>query len=107
VQVGEFIFTSGQLGIEPASQQLADGVTAQTEQIITNLVTLLRDVGSALDSLIKTTVYLTDLAALPAVNEVWMRRIGLEAPARAVVGVAALPRGALIEVDVIAYTHEA
>jgi 2-iminobutanoate/2-iminopropanoate deaminase len=104
VQHGSWIFVSGQIPLDPATGQLvAGGIEAEAERVIDNLEAVLRAGGSSLQRVIRATVYLTDLADFPRVNEIYARRLtGDPAPARATVQVAGLPLGASIEIDAIA-----
>lgn len=96
------MFLSGQLGLDPKTGQLADGVVAQAEQSLENIEALLAAAGSALDNVVKTTVFLADIADFAAVNEVYASRFPEPYPARSAVQVGALPAGALVEIEVIA-----
>jgi 2-iminobutanoate/2-iminopropanoate deaminase len=103
IKAGGFVFVSGQLGLAPGgSEMVAATIREQTEQVFDNLEAILTEAGSGLDRIVKTTVFLTDLADFQAMNEVYARRVGEPPPARATIEVAALPSGALIEVDAIA-----
>jgi 2-iminobutanoate/2-iminopropanoate deaminase len=98
-----FMYSAGQLALDPASGEMVKGdIVAQTERVMENLQNILASAGAAWTDVVKVTVYLQDLAHFPAVNEIYARWIGDARPARSTVQVAALPRGALIEVDVIA-----
>jgi 2-iminobutanoate/2-iminopropanoate deaminase len=104
IRHGELVFVSGQLGLEPGHTELVgDGVTEQTEQIFRNLKAILEAAGSGLDRLVKTTVYLTDLADFAAMNEVYRGHAGDRPPARSTVQVAALPSGACVEIEAVAH----
>lgn len=96
------MFLSGQLGLDPKTGQLADGVVAQAEQSLENIEALLAAAGAALDNVVKTTVFLADIAVFAAVNEVYASRFPEPYPARSAVQVGALPAGALVEIEVIA-----
>ncbi|MBI5500645.1 MAG: RidA family protein [Deltaproteobacteria bacterium] len=103
VEAGGLVFLSGQIPLDPATGQLVPGdVTAQTERVLDNLGAVLAAAGLDFSHVLKTTIYLTDLAAFPKVNEAYGRRFTTEPPARATVQVAALPRGALVEIDAVA-----
>lgn len=102
-RAGDFIFTSGQLGMEPGTSALREGVAAQAEQAMDNLTALLAAAGARLDDVVKTTIYLTDMADFQTVNAVYGARFRGAAPARSTVQVAALPRGGLVEIEMIAY----
>jgi 2-iminobutanoate/2-iminopropanoate deaminase len=98
------VYVSGQIPLDPASGRIVDGgIEAQTRQVIANLDAVLRAAGTSLGRVVRTTVYLADLATFPQVNAVYAEHFtGRPAPARATVGVAALPLGAQVEIDVIA-----
>src|SRR4026207_469542 len=98
-----FLYSAGQLALDPASGEMVKGdIVAQTERVVANLQSILESAGAAWTDVVKVTVYLQDLAHFPTVNDIYARWIGDARPARSTVQVAALPRGALIEVDVIA-----
>ena len=100
--VGDFIYTSGQIPIDPITGELAEGgIEAQTEQIIKNLSAILTAAGSSLDKVIKTTCFLKDINDFAKFNEVYAKFFTGK-PARSCVEVSALPKGALAEIDVIA-----
>jgi 2-iminobutanoate/2-iminopropanoate deaminase len=104
IRLGELVFVSGQLGLEPGHTELVgDGVTEQTEQIFRNLRAILEAAGSGLDRLVKTTVFLTDLADFAAMNDVYRAHAGERPPARSTVQVAALPSGARVEIEAVAH----
>jgi 2-iminobutanoate/2-iminopropanoate deaminase len=97
------VFCSGQIGLDPASGTLVDGgVTAEMEQIFRNVEAVLRAAGSSLADIVRTTLYLTDLADFAAANEVYAARLREPFPARATVQVVALPKGAKAEMEVTA-----
>lgn len=98
-----FLYSAGQIAIDPASGQMAESdIVGQTDQVMQNLQSILESAGARWSDVVKTTVYLHDLADFPTVNEIYGRWIGDARPARSTVQVAALPRGALIEIDLIA-----
>lgn len=101
-----WLFTSGQIPLDPETGKLVDGgIEAQTERVIANLAAVLEAGGSHLDRVIKTTVYVTDLADFARINAVYARHFrGDPAPARSTVQVAALPLGAAVEIEAIART---
>jgi len=103
VRWGEVVFCSGQLGLDPASGQLVEGVEAQARQALSNIGRLLEAAGTSLAHVVKATVFLTDLAAFAVVNQVYAEHFGDNRPARSTVQVAALPLGGLVEIEVIAY----
>ena len=103
VQSDRWLFLSGQIGLDPATGNLvAGGVREQTEQTLKNLEAVLSAGGSDLAGVLKTTVYMTDLAQFPVMNEVYAKRFPPPFPARATLQVSALPKGALIEIDAVA-----
>jgi 2-iminobutanoate/2-iminopropanoate deaminase len=103
IQAGLLVFTSGQLGLEPASGNLAPGgVEAETRQVLTNLQHVLEDAGSGLDRAIKTTVFLKDMADFQKMNAIYGEFFQKNPPARSTVQVAALPKGGAVEIEVIA-----
>ena len=103
IVAGSFLFTAGQIALDPATGQIVQGdVTAQTERVLTNLAAVLESAGASWADVVKTTVYLQDMADFPRVNEVYGRMIGDARPARSTVQVAGLPRGVLVEIDAVA-----
>ena len=103
VVAGNFVFTAGQIALDPATGQIVQGdVSAQTERVMSNLAAVLENAGASWSDVVKTTVYLQDMADFPRVNEVYGRVMGEARPARSTVQVAGLPRGVLVEIDVIA-----
>lgn len=98
-----FLYSAGQIAIDPASGQMVESeIIAQTERVMQNLENVLEAAGARWSDVVKTTVYLHDLADFRTVNEIYGRRIGDARPARSTVQVAGLPRGALVEIDLIA-----
>ena len=103
IKAGGFVFVSGQLGLAPGgSEMVATTIGEQTVQVFDNLEAILTEAGSGLDRIVKTTVFLVDLRDFQGMNEVYARRVGEPPPARSTIEVAALPSGALIEVEAIA-----
>jgi 2-iminobutanoate/2-iminopropanoate deaminase len=103
VRAGEFVFLSGQIGQEPATGKLVTGdVSAQAEQIFTNLGAVLRAAGKTFADVARVGVYLTNMADFPALNVVYGRHFDAPYPARTTIAVAALPLGASVEIDVLA-----
>ena len=98
---GDTVYLSGQIGLDPATMQLAEGIDAQTHRVFRNLAAVADAAGLTLDHAVRMTVYLTDLAHFARVNEIMAQYVREPFPARAAVGVAGLPRGALVEVDAI------
>jgi len=98
-----FVFTAGQIPLDPAAGKIVDGgIVEQTDRVMQNLQEVLSAAGVTWADVVKTTVYLHDLAHFPTVNEVYGKWLGDSRPARSTVQVASLPRGALVEIDVIA-----
>lgn len=102
VKAGDFVFTSGQLGLDPATGTLPEGVEAQAEQAIKNIETVLGAAGCTLADVIKTTVFLADINDFAAINAIYARYFTGETPARSCVQAAALPKGGLFEIEVVA-----
>ena len=103
VVVNGFLFTAGQIALDPASGELvAGGIFEQTTRAMENLGAILTAAGSSFSQVVKTTVFLVDMADFKEMNEVYGRVFGAHRPARSTVAVAALPRGARVEVEVIA-----
>ena len=103
IRVGDFVFVSGQLALEPGHTELRGGtIQEQTEQIFANLRAILDEAGTGLDRLVKTTVFLQNLDDFQGMNEVYARHVGDRPPARSTVEVARLPSGALVEIEAIA-----
>ena len=95
------VYLSGQIGLDPESMQMAEGIEAQTHRVFRNLAAVADASGMSLDHAVRMTVYLTDLAHFARVNEIMAQYVREPYPARAAVGVAGLPRGALVEIDAI------
>ena len=102
VRAGDWVVMAGQVGID-ASGTMADGVEAQTRQILANIAAVLGDCGATWDAVAKTTIFLTDLGNFQTVNALYAEAIGSHRPARSTVGVAALPAGAVVEIECWAY----
>ena len=103
IKIGDLIYTSGQIGLDPASGKLVgDEVQAQAEQVLTNLAHVLEAAGTSLAHVVKTTVFLQDMADYTAVNEIYASYFGDTPPARSAVAVAALPLGAKVEIEAVA-----
>jgi 2-iminobutanoate/2-iminopropanoate deaminase len=104
VRVGDLLFCAGQIPVDPATGQLIAGdIRAQTERVLQNVNILLQDQGLTPAHVVKTTVFMTNLAEFAAMNEVYARHFRKDPPARSTVQVAALPRGANVEIEVIAH----
>jgi 2-iminobutanoate/2-iminopropanoate deaminase len=103
VIAGGLLFVSGQIPLDPATGETVPGdIEAQTEQVLKNVVAILKEAKMGPENVVKATVYLVDLADFPRMNEVYARHLGKEPPARSTIQAAALPKGARIEIDVIA-----
>jgi 2-iminobutanoate/2-iminopropanoate deaminase len=104
VDVGDFVFLSGQIPLDPATGQFvgAGDIQAQTERVILNLKGVLQAAGLGLAHVVRTTVYMIDLAEFAKMNEIYARHFQVEPPARSTVQVTSLPRGARVEIDAIA-----
>jgi 2-iminobutanoate/2-iminopropanoate deaminase len=103
VRVGDLLFCSGQIPLDPASGQLVPGdIRAQTERVLENIRIILEDQGLTFASVVKTTVFMTSLADFAAMNEVYARYFPSDPPARSTIQVAALPRAAMVEIEVVA-----
>lgn len=102
VQIGDLVFTSGQLGLIPATGELVSGIEAQTEQALRNVSAILEAAGTGLDKVVKTTVFLNDMNDFAKVNEIYGSFFREPYPARSAVQVARLPKDALVEIEVIA-----
>ncbi len=103
IKANGFLFTSGQVGLEPRTGKLVEGdVATQTRQVFENLKAVLEAGGTSLERAVKVSVYLADMADFPKMNEVFAEYVGKNRPARTTVGVAQLPLGARVEIDVVA-----
>jgi 2-iminobutanoate/2-iminopropanoate deaminase len=101
--VGGFLFTSGQIPLDPKTMQVVDGdIVAQAELVMTNLTAVLSNAGASWAEVVKTTIFLADMADFAKVNEVYAKHIGGSRPARSTVAVAGLPRGVRVEIECIA-----
>jgi len=104
VRVGDFLFSAGQVPVDPLTCQLVKGdIRAQTHRVLQNLILILQDQGLTMANVVKTTVYMTNLADFAAMNEAYGMHFTKDAPARTTVQVSALPRGAQIEIEIIAH----
>ena len=103
VRAGDWIVMAGQIGLDPATGTLAEGVEAQIRQVMANIVAVLGDCGAALTDVAKATVFLTDMSDFPVLNEVYSAAFAGHRPARTTIGVSALPIGAKVEIEVLAY----
>ena len=102
---GRTVYCSGQIALNPSTQELVTGdIQAETDQVLKNLTAVLEAAGATLDDVVKTTVFLADMSDYGAVNEVYARYFSASRPARAAVAVAGLPKGVRVEIDAIAVT---
>lgn len=101
IRAGDQVYLSGQIGLDPATGQLVAGIDAQVERVFANLRAVAEAAGGGFDAVVRLTVYLTDLAHFAQVNDAMARHFRQPYPARSTVGVASLPRGALVEVDAV------
>ncbi len=101
VRAGATVYLSGQIGLDPASMQMVEGIEAQIHRVFQNLKAVAEAAGGSLSDVVKLNVFLTDLVHFPKVNEIMAGYFREPYPARAAVGVAALPRGALVEADAV------
>lgn len=99
VRVGDTVYLSGQIGLDPSTMQMVDGIDAQIVRVFDNLKAVAEAAGGSLANVVKINIYLTDLANFAKVNETMAQYFAEPYPARAAIGVAALPRGALVEAD--------
>ena len=103
VRVGDTVYMSGQIGLDPASMQMVDGIDAQIVRVFENLKAVSEAAGGSLSDIVKLNVFLTDLGNFAKVNETMARYFSEPFPARAAVGVKELPRGALVEADAVMF----
>ena len=102
ITTGDFIFTAGQIGFDPATMELKGNIAEQTDRTLKNLAAILSAAGSDLAHVLKATVFLTDMGNFAAMNEVYTKHFGSHKPARSTVAVVGLPKNALVEIEVIA-----
>jgi 2-iminobutanoate/2-iminopropanoate deaminase len=106
VRVGNFVFCSGQIPLDPATQQIVAGdITAQTKRVLENVTAVLQAEGLSFENIVKTTIFLTNLGDFQTVNEIYGSYFKSEPPARSTVEVSALPKGAAVEIEVIAVAN--
>ena len=103
IRAGDFVFTSGQIGLDPSSGQLVEGSEAQTHQALANLRAVLGAAGASFSDVVKATLFLANMADFQAVNVIYAAEFDADPPARSAVQVAALPRHALVEIEMVAY----
>src|SRR3954454_22444294 len=102
IRSGDFVFCSGQLGLDPVTGELADGVEAQAERSLRNLQSVLDAAGLGFDDVVKTTIFLADVNDFAKVNAVYAKFMPDPPPARSTIGVGGLPKGSLVEIEAIA-----
>ena len=102
VSVGGFLYSSGQIGLDPASGEMVSGFEAQARQVLANLKAVLATAGCGFEHVVKATVYVIDLADFPRLNALYGEAMGAHRPARSTVQVSALPKGGLVEIDLVA-----
>ena len=103
IQAGGWLFTAGQIGLDPASGELAETIESQTTRALENIRAVLEAAGADMTDIVKTTVFLCDMADFAAFNAVYAEMVGDPPPARSTVQVAGLPKGALVEIEALAY----
>jgi 2-iminobutanoate/2-iminopropanoate deaminase len=105
IRIGDFLYTSGQISLDPETMEMITGnIEVETEKVLKNLEAILKADGLGLNNIIKTTVYLTDLSEFARMNQVYEKFFADTKPARACVQVAALPKGAKVEIDAVAHS---
>jgi 2-iminobutanoate/2-iminopropanoate deaminase len=105
IRIGDFLYTSGQISLDPETMEMITGdIEVETEKVLKNLEAILNADGLDLNNIIKTTVYLTDLSEFARMNQVYEKFFSATKPARACVQVAALPKGAKVEIDAVAHS---
>ena len=102
IKTENFVFASGQLGLIPATGKLPEGIEAQTRQVLENLTAVLAEAGTTMDAVVKTTIFLVDMADFATVNGIYAEAFSGVPPARSTVQVAALPLAGLVEIEAIA-----
>ena len=106
IRAGKFLFASGQLGLDPTTGNLQEGIEAQTRQALANLQAVLAEAGGSVENVVKTTIFLADMAHFATVNNLYAQVFQTEPPARSTVQVAALPKGGLVEIEIVAWLDE-
>jgi reactive intermediate/imine deaminase len=101
IRTGDTVYLSGQIGLDPETMQMAEGIEAQAHRVFQNLRAVVEAAGGRLDDMVKLTVYLTDLVHFPRINEIMAGYFSRPYPARAAVGVAGLPRNAIVEIEAV------
>lgn len=107
IRIGNFVYTSGQIPLDPATGQLVEGdIKAQTRQVLTNVKAILEAAGTSLANVVKTTVFLKNMADFAAMNEVYAEFFSEPFPARSAIGVVALPKDVAVEIETVAVLGE-
>lgn len=106
IKAGKFLFASGQLGLDPVSGNLQEGIEAQTRQALANIQAVLAEAGAGVEHVVKTTIFLANMAHFATVNGLYAQVFQTEPPARSTVQVAALPKGGLVEIEIVALLDE-
>ncbi|MBD1223471.1 RidA family protein [Virgibacillus halodenitrificans] len=106
IQAGDFVYVSGQIGIDPSKGEVVDGIEKQTKQVLANLQAILTEAGTDFSKVVKFTIYLNSMEDFATVNEIYGDYLTEPYPARATVEVSRLPKDVLIEMDVIVYTKK-
>jgi reactive intermediate/imine deaminase len=101
IRTGDTVYLSGQIGLDPETMQMAEDIEAQAHRVFQNLRAVAEAAGGRLDDMVKLTVYLTDLVHFPRINEIMAGYFSRPYPARAAVGVAGLPRNAMVEIEAV------
>ncbi len=103
---GDLVFTAGQIGIDPSTGALEEGLSAQTARALSNVREILREAGTDMDGVVKLNLYITDMSEFDLVNRIYSSFFEEPYPARSIVQAAALPLGALIEIEAVAFIHK-
>lgn len=104
IQAGDFIYVSGQIGIDPATSEVEDGIEKQTEQVLKNLQAIFTEAGADFSQVVKFTIYLTSMDNFATVNDIYGGYLSEPYPSRATVEVSRLPKNVLVEMDAVLYT---
>ncbi|HLQ73466.1 MAG TPA: RidA family protein [Bacillota bacterium] len=104
IQAGDFLYVSGQIGVNPESGEVAEGIEAQTKQVLENLKAILTEANTSFNDVVKFTIYLKSMDDFGVVNEIYGSYLEKPYPARATVEVSRLPKDVIVEMDVVAYT---
>ena len=102
IKIDNLVYTAGQIGIDPSTGKMQEGLEAQAQQVMANLKAILEAAGTSFEKVVKTTIFITDMANFGVINDIYGAYFGEEPPARSTVAVSQLPLGALVEIEVIA-----